>query len=107
MPRPMCSRSSGWSPGGPWSRWHRRWERAEWRTPFAWWGTWTGAAFLKGYLADEPSEVLPDTRTETSRLLDAYILEKSLYELTYELDNRPDWVDIPLRGILTQLSSPA
>ena len=51
--------------------------------------------------------MLPDTRAETSRLLDAYILEKSLYELTYELDNRPGWVDIPLRGILIQLSSPA
>jgi maltose alpha-D-glucosyltransferase / alpha-amylase len=33
-------------------------------------------------------------------LLNAYLLEKSLYELLYELDNRPTWVRIPLAGIL-------
>jgi maltose alpha-D-glucosyltransferase/alpha-amylase len=33
--------------------------------------------------------------------LDAYLLEKSLYELLYELDNRPQWVRIPLAGILS------
>jgi len=30
-----------------------------------------------------------------------YLLEKSLYELLYELDNRPMWVRIPLAGILS------
>ena len=29
-----------------------------------------------------------------------HILEKALYELTYELNNRPDWVTLPLTGIL-------
>ncbi len=71
----------------------------------SWWGTWTGARFLRGWLDEAPTDVLPDTQAETSRLLDAYLLEKSLYELTYELDNRPDWVDIPLQGILRQLDS--
>ena len=33
-------------------------------------------------------------------LLDAYLLEKALYELRYELNSRPDWVHIPLQGIL-------
>ena len=33
-------------------------------------------------------------------LLKALMLEKALYELTYELNNRPDWVRIPLAGIL-------
>jgi maltose alpha-D-glucosyltransferase/alpha-amylase len=32
-------------------------------------------------------------------LLDAYVAEKALYELRYELNNRPDWVDIPLQGL--------
>ena len=32
-------------------------------------------------------------------MLDAYLIEKALYELSYELNNRPDWVHIPLRGI--------
>jgi maltose alpha-D-glucosyltransferase/alpha-amylase len=33
-------------------------------------------------------------------LLDSYLLEKVIYELGYELNNRPDWVEIPLRRIL-------
>ena len=33
-------------------------------------------------------------------LLDGYILQKALYELGYELNNRPDWIQIPLEGIL-------
>lgn len=37
-------------------------------------------------------------------LLDLFVLEKALYEVRYELDNRPDWVVIPLRGILTLLN---
>ena len=32
-------------------------------------------------------------------LLDLFELEKALYELRYELDNRPDWVGVPLAGI--------
>nr|WP_274387814.1 maltose alpha-D-glucosyltransferase [Salsipaludibacter albus] len=74
-------------------------------TAATWWGSWTGAAFLAGYLADAPADVLPDTRDETARLLDAYVLEKTLYELEYELNNRIDWVDIPLVGILDQLDA--
>ena len=34
-------------------------------------------------------------------LLDTFLLEKALYEVRYELNNRPDWVPIPLRGILS------
>lgn len=33
-------------------------------------------------------------------LLDAYLLEKAMYELGYELNNRPDWIEIPIEGIL-------
>ena len=33
-------------------------------------------------------------------LLDAYLLEKAMYELGYELNNRPDWIQIPMEGIL-------
>jgi maltose alpha-D-glucosyltransferase/alpha-amylase len=33
-------------------------------------------------------------------VLRAYLLEKAVYELGYELNNRPDWVQIPLEGIL-------
>ena len=34
-------------------------------------------------------------------LLDAFLLQKAVYEISYELNNRPDWVRIPLRGILS------
>ncbi|HEY5055815.1 MAG TPA: alpha-glucosidase C-terminal domain-containing protein, partial [Acidobacteriaceae bacterium] len=37
---------------------------------------------------------------QANRLLNAYLLEKALYELLYELNNRPTWVRIPLAGIL-------
>jgi maltose alpha-D-glucosyltransferase / alpha-amylase len=33
-------------------------------------------------------------------MLDIYLLEKAAYELGYELNNRPDWVSVPLEGIL-------
>jgi maltose alpha-D-glucosyltransferase/alpha-amylase len=33
-------------------------------------------------------------------LLDAHLMEKAIYELGYELNNRPDWVDIPLKRLL-------
>jgi maltose alpha-D-glucosyltransferase / alpha-amylase len=32
-------------------------------------------------------------------MLDTFILEKAVYELNYELNNRPDWVSIPIKGI--------
>jgi maltose alpha-D-glucosyltransferase / alpha-amylase len=38
--------------------------------------------------------------------LDVYLLEKGMYELGYELNNRPDWVKVPLKGLL-QLLSPS
>ncbi len=75
-------------------------------TAAAWWGTWAGVAFLRGYLATMPDGVLPQTDAQIARLLDAYLLEKTLYELSYELNNRPDWVPIPLRGVITQLVTP-
>ena len=43
--------------------------------------------------------MLPPTRDERQALLDVYLLEKAVYELRYELNNRPDWVRIPLQGI--------
>jgi maltose alpha-D-glucosyltransferase/alpha-amylase len=45
---------------------------------------------------------------DTSRdaLLEAFLLEKGLYELSYELGSRPDWIDIPLTGLL-QLLEPS
>jgi maltose alpha-D-glucosyltransferase/alpha-amylase len=64
------------------------------------WYVWVSAAFLHAYLAyADPASVLPPTRDQCQALLDAYLLEKAVYELSYELNNRPDWVRIPLQGI--------
>jgi maltose alpha-D-glucosyltransferase / alpha-amylase len=65
------------------------------------WTRWVSAIFLANYLqAVEQGEFLPASREELSTLIDAYLLEKALYEVQYELNHRPDWVEIPLQGIL-------
>ncbi len=59
------------------------------------------AAFLKTYLAVAgQGSFLPTDRRELELLLDSYLLEKAVYELGYELNNRPAWVSIPIRSIL-------
>ena len=65
------------------------------------WQHWSADAFLKGYLAGmEDAPLMPRPRLRCGeRLLSAFMLDKALYELGYELNNRPDWVRIPLIGI--------
>ena len=61
--------------------------------------------FLRAYqlTISETNPGLVPQPTQSQLLLNAYLLEKSLYELLYELDNRPSWVRIPLAGILALL----
>ena len=64
------------------------------------WERWAADAFLNGYMAttgDTP--LLPRDSRDRTVLLDAFTLDKALYELAYELNNRPEWVRIPLVGI--------
>jgi maltose alpha-D-glucosyltransferase/alpha-amylase len=75
------------------------------RTSAELWTAWVGAAFVKGYLGEAGSAPhIPKSPEALRVLLDAYLLEKAVYEVAYELNNRPDWVRIPLAGIATLLA---
>jgi trehalose synthase-fused probable maltokinase len=56
-------------------------------------------AFLDGYLSTVDVNLLPPGKTAMDSVLGIYELEKAVYELRYELDNRPDWLPIPVAGI--------
>ncbi|MTI27514.1 maltose alpha-D-glucosyltransferase [Fulvivirga kasyanovii] len=56
--------------------------------------------YMHGYLSKvEGESFVPDNKEDLKILLETFLLEKAIYELNYELNNRPDWVIIPLRGI--------
>ncbi|MBD0268045.1 MAG: hypothetical protein ICV77_07095 [Cyanobacteria bacterium Co-bin8] len=70
------------------------------------WYSWVSATFINAYLATaEGASFIPKTQPELKALLDAYLFEKSIYELGYELNSRPDWVNMPLQRILQLLES--
>ena len=70
------------------------------------WNVWVSSTFLNSYLEHAtPGQFLPENREELNILLNIYLFEKALYELGYELNNRPDWVRIPLTGILQLLQT--
>jgi maltose alpha-D-glucosyltransferase / alpha-amylase len=70
------------------------------------WSLWCSASFLKAYREEaSKGSFLPQQQGKLDTLLNAYLLEKAVYELGYELNNRPDWVQIPLEGILHLLRS--
>jgi maltose alpha-D-glucosyltransferase/alpha-amylase len=64
------------------------------------WADRASRAFLREYWeAAGDAPFVPPTIEERNLLLDVMLIEKALYEARYELDNRPDWVSIPLRGL--------
>ena len=80
MHSPECERITGWA---------LLWQNA------------ASAEFLRAYretIAANPGLLPPPHQAQS--LLSAYLLEKALYELLYELNNRPAWLHIPLAGIL-------
>ena len=75
------------------SRWAEQWE------------AWATAAFLKGYFGVVDGALfVPAAPAQRDELLRLFVLEKALYELNYELNHRPDWLRIPLAGILRLLT---
>ncbi|MBC7552393.1 MAG: maltose alpha-D-glucosyltransferase [Taibaiella sp.] len=66
--------------------------------------------YMKGFYLDaylktvEGTPLIPEQTEDLNILLEIFMLEKAIYELNYELNNRPDWVIIPLRGIKAIMS---
>jgi len=71
-------------------KWAKAWQRS------------ISAEFLRAYQENivKSPDLLPSPQ-DAQALLEVFMLEKALYELQYELNNRPTWVHIPLAGILT------
>jgi trehalose synthase-fused probable maltokinase len=69
------------------------------------WNSWVAERYLAKYFATaKDASYLPATQAEIQTVLELHLLEKAIYELGYELNNRPTWVGIPLQGIGKLLS---
>jgi maltose alpha-D-glucosyltransferase/alpha-amylase len=76
-----------------------------------WAGRWRDGVsdlFLEGWReAAKRSAFIPAEQQQFKTLLDAFLLEKVIYEVGYELNNRPTWLPIPARGLLRILREPS
>ena len=64
------------------------------------WYRQMSSVFLQSYLTTAEGAVfIPKREEDFQIMLEAYLLDKAVYEVGYELNNRPDWVVIPIRGI--------
>jgi len=70
------------------------------------WYRQMSSIFLQSYLKTTVGAIfVPQNEEDLQILLEAYLLDKAVYEIGYELNNRPDWVVIPVRGIKHILKS--
>lgn len=70
------------------------------------WFACTSRCYLNAYAdAVRGTRLLPHDPQEAQRLLDVFLLEKAMYELRYELNNRPDWARIPLIGLAAAIGA--
>lgn len=71
------------------------------------WESRARECFLRGYLAEIDQALLPAGKQAIEKLLSIFELEKLLYELRYELNNRPDWLVVPVTAIARLLDEPS
>jgi maltose alpha-D-glucosyltransferase / alpha-amylase len=65
------------------------------------WYAWMSSAYVKAYLeCVGTASFVPQVAADCDAMLQVFLLEKCVYELGYELNNRPDWVHIPVHGIV-------
>lgn len=84
------------------------WRREEHTALQRWSDAWyrgASAAFLAGYMqtaqkAGASAVFLPESRDEIRALLRLHLIDKCSYELSYELNNRPAWVGVPMAGLI-------
>ncbi|MFP4302949.1 MAG: maltose alpha-D-glucosyltransferase [Spirochaetaceae bacterium] len=75
----------------------------EWVAP---WYEWVRGVFLSAYLETvHGASFVPSEEEQLATLIDVFVLEKAIYEVGYEINNRPDWLQIPLEGIRFVLGS--
>jgi maltose alpha-D-glucosyltransferase/alpha-amylase len=67
----------------------------------------TRRVFVEGYDHVAQAAGLTGAAAQSRGLLELFLLEKAMYELSYEAENRPDWVRIPLRGLIELLGAGA
>jgi maltose alpha-D-glucosyltransferase/alpha-amylase len=66
--------------------------------------TWTSVAFMQGYLASTRGQkFLPASDSECFDMLLPFIIDKAVYEINYEVNNRPDWLGIPVTSLVEDL----
>ena len=66
-------------------------------------------------MAATEREIILTTVTDRNKIklvnsllfLDAFLLDKAIYEIGYELNNRPDWISVPIQGVLQMLAAQA
>jgi maltose alpha-D-glucosyltransferase/alpha-amylase len=70
------------------------------------WSFYVGQHFIDSYFEKtRGSDIVPADPKQREHLMRGYLMNKAIYELNYELNNRPEWAGIPLRGILKILES--